>query len=116
MPIALLDLTNTLPPRIAELEISINQFGRLCGVSSSEISLMLNGHKRISNERAELFNATIKSLEKIRDAVHPIPVDFSNVERIRAIIKDFETGALITGISYQGTQNVTSEIEFGCDF
>lgn len=109
---ALFDLTNTLPPRIAALEISVNQFGRICGVSSSEMSQMLNNRKRISNERAELFNATIAALEKIRDAVHPIPVDFSNVSRIRAIIKDFESGTLITGISYHGVQNLTAEVSF----
>jgi hypothetical protein len=96
------DIVNTLPPRLATLNVSSNLFGKYANVPSGEMSNLLSGKKRVSNTRAEAFYELVADLEKVAAAFSPVPVDFTKVDRVRQIIRDLKDGSLVVCVIANG--------------
>ncbi len=107
MAIAKLDIVNTLPPRITALGISVNLFGRYVGLSSSEISQMLSGKKRISGPRVVGFKQMADDLELVARAFSPAPVNFSNVLIIKTLAEELKNGNLLVGVMNSGILKIS---------
>jgi hypothetical protein len=101
------DDANLIKERLRLLGIPVNLFGRYVGKSSSEICSLLNGTKRVSKTRAEQFTRAIKDLEMVARAFGPAPISFKEREQILGLIRDFNSGDLIVGVSYFGNLVLT---------
>jgi hypothetical protein len=71
------------------LRISINNLGKLAGVSGGEISARLNGRKPLVGELAQrLLKLTDELLELQK--VNPTPIDWAETDLVLAALKEYK--------------------------
>jgi hypothetical protein len=102
MTVGTLDATRRIPARLAALGVSLNFFGRCVGLSSGEISNLLNNKKRLTGTKSKELTSMVDDLEMLARAFAPAPLLFKDEEIVLTLIKQLKEGSLLIGVSEYG--------------
>lgn len=80
----------TIVNRATVLDISINNLGRLAGISSGEIAARLNGRKPLTSE---LYKRLLDLTDALLDlkVSSNLPIEWSDIDFIQGALKERET-------------------------
>jgi hypothetical protein len=81
-----LDARNTIPARLAQLDVSQSFFAEYCDLSKVDFSRILNGQKPMSGDQTEKFYAALADLEWAFDWYYPWKPPLSDARRLRNFI------------------------------
>jgi hypothetical protein len=90
-----LDLTNTVPARMASLGISnVELASRYASVSPTTLRRMLAGAPGMT-EKLKQFDDVLSELEVLKQKCWPIPVDFNEVGLVKLTQQRFKYGQTV---------------------
>jgi hypothetical protein len=82
----------------------------LRGLSQSRLSAVVRG-RGLEHDAAKALAELVSKLERLRDAVAPIPVRFHNAADINELITKTETGELLVVAATRSSEELNSSAE-----
>jgi hypothetical protein len=74
---------------------AVSNFAAICGMGSpARVSSALNGQRPFDNEDAPLYMNVARKMKALQDAAYPLPIDWSEVVAIKAILAAVSNGSL----------------------